>query len=273
MCLKGTMEIEKGEEVSMSTEHNEHEQDREFGREKPKRNFKKLLLLLLLSAIVLIGAAITGMHFTSQPSFCGTCHEMKSQVTAWSNGPHKDVPCLECHSTPGTVGYVKVKLSGLHQVYTHLTNQVPSQIVANVDPKACIACHTGNSEYPKAKNIKLTSGALAPKISHAQVLKDNTSCLVCHKSVGHGQPQNVTTPSTTTPTTTASGKDVYDTNCSSCHGAGGAGASAPILNNGKTQAKVLDITKRGKGSMPGFAGQLSDAEIQAVSQYVADLKK
>ena len=70
------MEVEKGDEVSMSTEHNEHEQDRGFGRGKPKRNLKKLLLLLLLSAIVLIGATIVGMHFTSQPSFCGTCHEM-----------------------------------------------------------------------------------------------------------------------------------------------------------------------------------------------------
>jgi len=215
------------------------------------------------------------MHFTSQPSFCGTCHEMKSQVTAWSTGPHKDVTCLKCHSTPGTVGYLTAKLSGLHQLYTHLTNQVPSQIVANVDPKACIACHTGgDSEYPKAKNIKLESGDLAPKVSHAQVLKDNTSCLVCHKSVGHGQPQNVTTPSTTTPTTTAAnGKDVYDKNCSSCHGAGGAGASAPALNNGTTQAEALGITKKGQGSMPGFASQLSDAEIQAVSQYVGDLKK
>lgn len=86
-------------------------------------------------------------------------------------------------------------------------------------------------------------------------------------------------PSTTTPTptttTTASGKDVYDKNCSACHGAGGAGAaSGPALNSEKRiQAQVLDITKKGKGSMPAFAGKLSDTEIQAVSQYVADLKK
>ena len=87
-------------------------------------------------------------------------------------------------------------------------------------------------------------------------------------------PAPTSTASTTTPTTTASGKDVYDTSCSSCHGVGGAGASAPVLNTEKrTQADVLDITKNGKESMPAFAGKLSDAEIQAVSQYVADLKK
>lgn len=177
----------------MDIERNEEGQASKFGQGKPKRNLKKLLLLLSLTVIVLIGAAIAGMHFTSQPSFCVSCHEMKSQVSAWNTGPHKDVTCLSCHATPGTIGYVKAKLGGLNQVYVHATNQVPSKIEANVDKAACIACHTGNSENPKAKNIKLESGALAPKMPHAQVLKDNTSCLVCHKFVGHGQPTDAAT--------------------------------------------------------------------------------
>jgi len=166
-----------------------NEDGRGPGQGKPKRNLKKLLLLSSLAAIVLVGAIIAGMHFTSQPNFCSSCHEMKSQVTAWSTGPHKDVTCLSCHSTPGTVGYVTAKINGLNQVYVHVMNKVPETIEANVNPAACIACHTGNSANPKAKNIKLESGDLAPKMPHAQILKDNTSCLVCHKFVGHGQPQ------------------------------------------------------------------------------------
>jgi len=85
--------------------------------------------------------------------------------------------------------------------------------------------------------------------------------------------QSTPAPTSSSPTTTVKGKDVYDKSCASCHGAEGAGASAPTLNNGKTQSNVLNIVKKGKGSMPAYAGQLSDAEIQAVSQYVADLKK
>src|SRR5665811_565266 len=65
-------------------ERNEEERVPEFGQGKPKRNLKRLLLLLSLAAIVLIVAAIAGMHFTSQPSFCSSCHEMNPQVTAWS---------------------------------------------------------------------------------------------------------------------------------------------------------------------------------------------
>nr|WP_235838851.1 cytochrome c [Desulfosporosinus metallidurans] len=81
------------------------------------------------------------------------------------------------------------------------------------------------------------------------------------------------TPSSTT-TTVGSGKDVYDKNCAGCHGAAGAGASGPVLTSEKrTQAQVADVIKKGKGTMPAYAGTLSDTEIQAVSQYVADLKK
>lgn len=36
---------------------------------------------------------------------------------------------------------------------------------------------------------------------------------------------------------------------------------------------MADVIKKGKGTMPAYAGTLSDTEIQAVSQYVADLKK
>lgn len=86
--------------------------------------------------------------------------------------------------------------------------------------------------------------------------------------------QNTPAPTTPAPTTTVSGKDVYDKNCSGCHGAGGAGASAKALNTEKSNlAEVIAITTKGKESMPSYAGKLTTAEIQAVSQYVVDLKK
>lgn len=86
-------------------------------------------------------------------------------------------------------------------------------------------------------------------------------------------PNQTSTPSSTT-TTVGSGKDVYDKNCASCHGAAGAGGMGPGLTTEKrTQAQVADVTKKGKGKMPAYAGTLSDTEIQAVAQYVADFKK
>ena len=177
----------------MDSERNKEGQASKVGQVKSKRKLKKILLLSSLGVILLIGVTIEAMHFTSQPTFCLNCHEMESQVTSWSTGPHKDVTCIKCHSTPGTIGYVKVKANALSQVYLHVTNQIPEEMEADVDPVACIACHTGSNEYPKAKNIKLLSGTLAPAFPHAQILQENTSCLECHELVGHGQIHDIVT--------------------------------------------------------------------------------
>ncbi|MGC7871113.1 c-type cytochrome [Desulfosporosinus sp. SYSU MS00001] len=80
------------------------------------------------------------------------------------------------------------------------------------------------------------------------------------------------TPPSSTPTST--GKDIYDKNCAACHGPAGAGGSARALNTEtRSQNEVSNTIRNGKGSMPGFGSSLSVADIQAVSEYVAGLKK
>lgn len=77
-------------------------------------------------------------------------------------------------------------------------------------------------------------------------------------------------------TAAASGKDIFAKNCASCHGEDGKGGSALALNDKKRdKATVLDFTKKGnmnKGMM-GYEGTLSNDELNAVAQFVADLKK
>jgi mono/diheme cytochrome c family protein len=66
--------------------------------------------------------------------------------------------------------------------------------------------------------------------------------------------------------------------CGACHtleDAGGGGQIGPALdgNAALTLAHVVDIVSNGRGAMPGFAGQMSDAEIAALSKYVVRAKK
>lgn len=163
--------------------------DAEKSREEhgdPSRKTKKLVIYSSL-AVVLFGIiAYAGMHYTSQPNFCASCHQISPSVTSWAQGQHKDVTCLECHADPGTIGYVKRKVGGLKEVYLHVTNQVPNKLQARLNTEACIACHT-DSNYPKAKNLLLTSGDLAPTFPHAEIIKNKTSCLTCHPNVGHSK--------------------------------------------------------------------------------------
>lgn len=151
------------------------------------RKWKPLLAAAGIAVVLVVMSAIA-MHFTSQPNFCASCHEIQPQVVSWEKGQHKGITCLSCHSNPGTLGYVARKFKGLGEVYLHYTNQIPQKIEAKFNIQACIYCHTGKDRnYPNAKNISLTSGNLAPPISHQEMLSKNVSCLLCHRLVGHPQ--------------------------------------------------------------------------------------
>jgi len=158
------------------------------------RSFKRIVLITAISLVALGSLMYLTMHYTSQPNFCASCHEIRGAVTTWNVGPHKSVTCLDCHSNPGRVGYVIRKVRGLGEVYLHVTNQIPNTLVAKYNIQTCIVCHTGNNkDYPNAKNLNLPPGEpLAPAFSHGEILQKNMSCHVCHINVGHAAPQQPT---------------------------------------------------------------------------------
>ena len=72
----------------------------------------------------------------------------------------------------------------------------------------------------------------------------------------------------------ASGEQVFaDAGCGGCHtlaAAGASGGTGPNLDSlGPDAGTVAAVVKSGDGAMPSFEGRLSDAEIQAVADFVA----
>ena len=97
-------------------------------------------------------------------------------------------------------------------------------------------------------------------------------------------PQNTTTTPAagTTPTTgggaqqaNAQGKQIFTQNCGSCHAlkdAATTGTIGPDLDQlAPDTATVARQVTNGGGPMPAFKGQLTNAQIQAVSQYVSSV--
>jgi outer membrane protein assembly factor BamB len=93
-----------------------------------------------------------------------------------------------------------------------------------------------------------------------------------------GAKGSVPTPTTGTTTTAgggtaANGKSIFVANCGSCHtlnAAGTTGSIGPNLDDLKpNEATVEHQVINGGGGMPAFKGRLSNAQIKAVSQYVA----
>jgi NapC/NirT cytochrome c family, N-terminal region len=51
------------------------------------------------------------------PQFCGqSCHVMKPEFTAHQNSPHANVLCVDCHVSPGAVGWMESKKAGTRQL-------------------------------------------------------------------------------------------------------------------------------------------------------------
>lgn len=77
-----------------------------------------------------------------------------------------------------------------------------------------------------------------------------------------------------TQVSTAVGQSIYSQKCSTCHRANGSGGGPfPRLAGNKDvnagdPAKILGIIKNGSGIMPSWKGQLSNADIAAVSTYI-----
>ncbi len=135
--------------------------------------------LIISVTVLLLYTAFMALYFpTSEPSFCGTCHEIKKYVASWRRSPHQDVKCLYCHEFRGFFGKLHSKSRGLNYVYQQLTGQYTIIAEAIVFEQNCIACHLGDY-YNYPDTVRLDS-------KHYQWLKSDRKCLECHRETGHG---------------------------------------------------------------------------------------
>ena len=70
----------------------------------------------------------------------------------------------------------------------------------------------------------------------------------------------------------ASGTEIMQAKCG-CHGPGGKGGKAPVLvGNAGSEDNLYKIIHDGKGKMPAFSTQLSEAQVKTVVTTVRQLK-
>jgi cytochrome c6 len=80
------------------------------------------------------------------------------------------------------------------------------------------------------------------------------------------------------------GATVYKAKCASCHGINGTAPAAMAKSMGvkaasdpavksKSLAQMVELTRKGIGKMPGYAGKLTDAQIKDSVEYFRSLGK
>lgn len=102
--------------------------------------------------------------------------------------------------------------------------------------------------------------------------------VACGSSSSESSSATTAAPATTSTkaatVASAEGEKVFASNCAGCHALAAAGSTAEVGPNLDSEAEDVETVKaqvlNGGGGMPAFADVLTEAQIDAVSAYVAD---
>ena len=153
---------------------------REIGKsEKPKnmtRRWKLLVAILttLVAMLVIYGGAVS---YTSTPTFCASCHEMKSEFVTFKASAHNQIKCVQCHEQQVTK--LKDKNGLIHMSYQHFfepTKTIVSTVV--VPNENCEQCHSRN-------RLVTATGDII--VNHRTHIEKEIPCITCHSGVVHAK--------------------------------------------------------------------------------------
>lgn len=141
-----------------------------------KRKALKTTLILAIFFLPIVGAG--GLVYSSQPSFCGSCHEMQPEYSTWKTSAHAKVACSGCHASAKPTNLAH-KVEALGQVYYHVTGGVPDniEIKGKIPNATCEACHTRQREITVAGDLNI------PHAKHIEV--EGMTCVDCHAGAAH----------------------------------------------------------------------------------------
>lgn len=147
------------------------------------------IVILAIVVILVVGAypAVQYLHYTEEPEFCATCHEMLPAYESY-NAPKggivvlhamENVTCFECHSGSGISGYVGAKFGGMRELIVHNLGwfEEPVKMHAPLPAENCLKCHANITAQKFVTRVKETD-VLDPHYNH--VVKEGIQCSVCH---------------------------------------------------------------------------------------------
>jgi NapC/NirT cytochrome c family protein len=101
-----------------------------------------------LNVVVVSMASYGAVRYLDTPQFCGAvCHTvMHPEYTAYQDGPHARVACVDCHVGSGATGFARAKLAGVRQLAHVVSGRYPRPIpepARSLRParETCEQCH------------------------------------------------------------------------------------------------------------------------------------
>lgn len=153
--------------------------------------FRKLAGMLLPAGILFVIVAAVGtvgmVEFSSSPTFCQTCHNMKPYYESWRTSSHSEVSCIECHIAPGVKGEAMGKIQALNQLVKYVTRTYGLKPWAEVEDRSCMrsGCHSER----KVEGLVDFNGVAFDHTDHLGELRREKQlrCTSCHSQIVQGE--------------------------------------------------------------------------------------
>jgi NapC/NirT cytochrome c family, N-terminal region len=144
-----------------------------------------LAVATFLNVVIMSQLSYSAVTYMEGAEFCGqSCHVMKPEFTAYQVSPHARVLCVECHVTPGAMGWVQSKMAGARQLVEVVFNTYPRPIKSAMEADrlvpasgTCEKCH-----WPE----QFSGGRLRVIPEYAEDEKNTLSQTVLMMMVGGG---------------------------------------------------------------------------------------
>ncbi|HXZ43013.1 MAG TPA: NapC/NirT family cytochrome c, partial [Terriglobales bacterium] len=225
----------------------------------PAHWYGRFAYVLPIGVLALATFGSWGVSTSSNPHFCGSCHDMGTYFANWKTSAHAraDISCDKCHYEPGLQGFLKAKFKGTSQLVATITQTQAHRPVAAVNNATCLSsgCH---SMETLRQPLYVHQTYFFSHANHLRTLNrgPDLRCTSCHTAVGteshfavdtnacftcHFKAAGETQPATTigcvgchgVPTQTAAGFDhvaggvkADDAACMSCHEHAASGSPA-----------------------------------------------
>ena len=144
---------------------------------KQPHRFRRWLLAIVIGLVVLAclggGFLVFAEHYTAQPTFCASCHNMEPYYASWkqdTHGGHLNIACVDCHYAPGERTTINAKMRGLSQVASYFSGRYgKSRPRAHVAPESCLTsnCHGDGRFLDKPLQVGTVTFKHSKHIKHS----------------------------------------------------------------------------------------------------------
>lgn len=177
---------------------------------RPSGTISVLTLLVsgLIAGIILWGGFNTVVEATNTQAFCISCHEMRNNVYVeyqktihYTNRTGVRAVCSDCHVPKDWTHKIIRKVKATRELYGKAVGSIDTREKFEAkrlelarrewarmrasDSRECRNCHTFESMNKESQKPRA-------KRSHEMALRDNDTCITCHKGIAHHLPDGMT---------------------------------------------------------------------------------